>query len=78
MAKHLNVNLQFTADTSQAASQIRNLQGMLAGLTNGSAIGKDLPITKELVEAQQAAGRLKAVLQDSLNPKGTVDIGRFT
>lgn len=78
MAKHLNVNLQFTADTSQAASQIKNLQSMLAGLTNGSAIGKDLPITKELTEAQQAAGRLKAVLQDSLNPKGTVDIGRFT
>ena len=41
-------------------------------------IGKNLPITKELTEAQQAAGRLKAVLQDSLNPKGTVDIGRFT
>lgn len=78
MAKHLNVNLQFTADTSQAASQIKSLQSLLAGLTNGSAIGKDLPITKELMEAQQAAGRLKAVLADSLNPKGTVDIGRFT
>ena len=78
MAKHLNVNLQFTADTSQAASQIKSLQSLLAGLTNGSAIGKDLPITKELTEAQQAAGRLKAVLADSLNPKGTVDIGRFT
>ena len=52
MAKQLNVNLAFTADTSKAKTQLQDLQKSLDSLLKGSAQSADLPITKELMEAQ--------------------------
>ena len=77
MAKRLNIDLQFTADTSKAAAQIEALQTALSNLTAGTTIPKNIPITEELIKAQKEAGRLKMVLDKSLNSKGTVDMGAF-
>ncbi len=52
MAKQLNVNLAFTADTSQAKAQLQSLQTQLSGLlnsTNGKSFGNQ--ITRDINKA---------------------------
>lgn len=72
MAKQLNVNLAFKADTTQAKQQLQQLQTQLNNLTT-SSISQQLPITSKLQEAQNAAINLKIALQQSMN----VDTGKF-
>lgn len=72
MAKQLNVNLAFKADTTQAKQQLQQLQTQLNNLTT-SSISQQLPITPKLQEAQNAAINLKIALQQSMN----VDTGKF-
>ena len=65
MAKQLNVNLAFTADTSQAASQIQNLQKMLNQLTTNASLNNKLGLNKELTEATNQVTKLKSILSTS-------------
>ena len=77
MAKQLNVNLAFTADTSQAAAQVRNLQTQLTNLIN-QPVGIGTKMTAEIQSAVSAAAELKAHLQNATNVKtGTLDFGRL-
>lgn len=78
MAKQLNVNLQMTANTSQASQQIKSLQNQLTKLINTSASRTDtLGITKDLKEGVQAATTLKAILSTSTNASGGLDLSKF-
>lgn len=69
MAKQLNVNLAFTADTSQAKAQIQSLQQSLNNLVSfKSGVGLQpgvSAITSELVQASQAAAQLKIALSQA-------------
>lgn len=78
MAKQLNVNLAFSADTTQAQAAIRNLVTQLQAVTHPSATA-NLPITKEILEAQVAAKRLGETLQASFNKStGSLDLTKLT
>lgn len=77
MAKQLNVNLSFTADTSQAAAQVRNLQQTLTQLIN-QPIGIGERLSADMVKATHAAAELKMHLQNATNVNtGTLDFGRL-
>lgn len=79
MAKQLNVSLAFTADTGQAAQQIKQLQQQLDNLTNiRSGAASQLGITKEIQQAINMTNQLKAALNSSLNANtGNLDLGKF-
>lgn len=77
MAKQLNVNLSFTADTSQAAAQVRNLQQSLTQLVN-QPIGIGQRLSEDMLKATQAAAELKMHLQNATNvDTGTLDFGKL-
>ena len=71
MAKQLNtVNLTFNADTGKARQQLQELQTMLDKLVKGSIASSSksqLPLTKELTEAQVAASKLQTILKQTTN-----------
>lgn len=81
MPKQLNqvqVNLAFTADTTQAKRQLQDLQKSLTNLTNNSFGNKELGLTKEIENATAAAAQLKVQLQSATNPQtGKLDLGLF-
>ena len=78
MAKQLNVNLAFTADTSRAKQQIQALIAELNKLSSNAGISKDLPLTKEILEAQNAAKQLEQALEGALNVNtGKLDLTAF-
>ena len=72
MAKQLNINLAFTADTTAAKQQLQQLQQQLNSLTS-NMVSTKMPITNELIEAQGAARNLKIALSQAVN----VDTGKF-
>lgn len=77
MAKQLNVNLGFTADTSQAAQQIQNLQKQLSSLVN-QPVGIGQKLTADIMKATEAAAELKMHLQNATNVNtGTLDFGKL-
>ena len=77
MAKQLNVSLAFTADTSQAAAQVKSLQQQLTSLVN-QPIGIGQKMTAEIQEAANAAAELKVHLESATNVKtGTLDFGKL-
>ena len=79
MAKQLNVNLAFSADTSRAKTQIMELQKALNSLSSTAGLGKDLPITGEIMEAQVAAKQLSAALGEAFNmDTGKLDLAKFS
>lgn len=82
MAKQLNVNLAFNADTSKAKAQLQDLQNTLNTLIKGSAAGVaqgGLPLTKDLMEAQIAANKLNTILHQSMNAStGNLDLTKFS
>ena len=79
MAKHLNVNLSFTADTGQAAQQIKSLQQQLQKLVNTTGINQGIGFTKEIQQATQDAANLKIALENATNVKtGKLDLGAFS
>lgn len=81
MAKQLNVNLGFTADTSQAKKQIQDLQNQLTQLINSQAgyKGLNLGIDQELQKASVAAATLQQQLTNAMNvDTGKLDLGKFT
>ena len=78
MPKQLNVNLAFTADTSQAKKQLQDLQNQLTKLTNNSLGSSKLGITKEIQDATAAAAQLKVQLEGATNANtGKLDLGKF-
>ncbi len=78
MAKQLNVNLAFTADTSQAKAQIQSLQQTLNNLTTATSLPGATKITSDLVSAKNAAGELKIALQQAINVNtGNLDLTKF-
>lgn len=78
MAKHLNVNLGFTADISQAKSQLQELKNTLVNLTQISASKTSgLGLTKEINDAINAVTELQIKLQQSTTSTGSLDLGKF-
>lgn len=71
----VNVNLSFTADTSKAKAQLRDLQNTLQNIMNKSNTGSDQSqITKKISEASRAAAELKVHLEQATNVKtGNLD-----
>jgi TP901 family phage tail tape measure protein len=81
MAKKLNVDIGFTADTTQAKKQIAELQTQLTQLINAQAGNKglNLGIDQELQKASVAAATLQQQLKDCVNvDTGKLDLGKFT
>ena len=79
MPKQLNINLGFTADTSQARQQIQQLKQSLEQLSV-STVGQS-PFSKmpaEVMKAQQSVLKLKSILDSSLNANtGQLDLSKF-
>lgn len=72
-----NVNLAFTADTAQAANQVKNLQQQLTQLIN-QPVPFGTKITESISAATHAAAELKVHLQAATNVKtGNIDFGRL-
>ena len=79
MAKQLNVNLAFTADTSQAKSQLNDLQMSLSKLTQSAATNTgELGLNKELTKSISKVTQLQALLEKSKNSTGGLDLNKFT
>ena len=76
MAKQLNVNLAFTADTSKAKMQLQDLQNQLRQLTLSTS--SELGITKEIQGASRAAAELSVHLKEATNVQtGTLDFTKL-
>ena len=77
MAKQLNVNLAFTANTNEVRGQLQELQRQLTQIMQtASQKSGSLGMTKELQEATQAAASLKAHLEQATNVNtGKLDLG---
>ena len=81
MAKRLNssvnVNMAFTADSSQAKRQIQELQMALHGLVNNTKL--DLGLDDQIQSAISATAELSAHLQKATNTKtGTLDFSKLS
>ena len=75
MAKQLNVNIGFTADTSRAKAAIQDLSQSLSKVTTGL---NNTPVTLNLDKAKQAAIELRDILNSSMNINtGKLDISKF-
>lgn len=78
MAKQLNVSLAFTADTSQAKSQIQSLQNQLSQLANNSFFNsRSLGITKDVQQATTLVMQLQSQLKQATTSTGTLDLSKF-
>lgn len=78
MAKQLNVNLAFRADTAQAARELANLQTQLTQLMHTSATSTSgLGLNKEITSSIAKVGELKAALQSATTSTGSLDLGKF-
>ena len=77
MPKQLNVNLAFTADTGAAKAQIKSLEQDLKNLVSATGATKDFKLTKDLVQAKEAAGQLRLALQNATTSTGTLDLSKF-
>ena len=80
MAKHLNVSLGFTADTSQAKAQLQDLQKTLNNLTKNTATSTpEFKFTKDIQEATEAAAQLSVQLKNATNVNtGNLDLTKFS
>ena len=77
MAKQLNINLGFNANTQSASAAIQKLSLELQSLGKNTQM-TNLPITNQIVEAQMAAKELGNILQSSLNVEtGQFDLSKF-
>ena len=78
MAKKLNVDLAFTANTSQAKAQLQDLQNQLSRLTATANSGTGLGLTKDIAEATSKVAELQSILQSATTSTGRLDLGAFT
>ena len=78
MAKQLNVNLAFNADTSKAKAQIQDLQNQLDRLIINPTNNGQFKMTTDLRQASTAAAELKAHLNQAMNTKtGNLDFAKL-
>ena len=77
MAKQLNVNLAFTADTSRVKQDLEQLQNLLNRLTTNSAQKSPLGITNEIKTAISDVSKLQVALQKATTTTGTLNLGKF-
>ena len=78
MAKQLNIDMRFQADTSQAKQAIMELQKTLDQALSSSRSGPGgIAITKEIEQARLAAAQLKAQLKDATNVDGSLNLAKF-
>lgn len=75
--KHLNIEMGFTANTSQAKKEIQNLQEQLTKLMQATSKSTaSFGLTKEIREANTAVASLKAHLEQATNvDTGKLDLG---
>ena len=81
MAKQLNaVSLTFDANTAKAKQEIKSLQKDLDNLLSQSAkSSKGMPLTEDLMKAQNAAAGLKVALESATNVQtGRLDLTKFS
>ena len=80
MAKHLNLSLGVSADTSQARAQLQALQKELSKLTTSTIKSSNQGgLTKEINEAITATAKLKTMLEASTNVNtGNLDLSKFS
>ena len=79
MAKQLNVNMQFTADSKQAKREIEALQMSLKKLVVMSNIKPAQGMAEEIREATNATAELSAHLQKATNIKtGNLDFSKLS
>ena len=80
MAKQLNVNLAFTADTSQAKKQIQDLQTEFTKLIQStSAKSSQMPFTREIQTALDQTLQLQAALKVAINTDtGKLNLSKFS
>ena len=78
MAKQLNVNLAFTADTSKAKAQLQDLQNQLSQVINQPTANVGADMADKINQASRAAAELKVHLEQAMNPKtGTLDFSKL-
>ena len=77
MAKQLNVNLAFTADTSRVKQDLEQLQNLLNRLTTNSAQKSPLGITNEIKTAISDVAKLESALKKATTSTGSLDLGQF-
>ena len=77
MPKQLNINLAFTADTNAAKQQLKSLEQDLKNLVSATGATKDFKLTKDLVQAKEAAGQLRLALQNATTSTGSLDLSKF-
>ena len=78
MAKQLNVNLAFTADTGKAKAQLQDLQNQLNNLINKSSGSSGLNISVDLEKAAKSAAELQIHLNKAVNQKtGSLDFSKL-
>ena len=78
MAKQLNVNLAFNADTSKAKQQIQDLQNQLSAIINMPTTGLGTDIATKINQASRAAAELKVHLEKATNVKtGNLDFTKL-
>lgn len=76
--KNFQINLAFTADTSQAKKQFQELQDQLNKLGSGQGSSSKFYVTEKIQEARTAATELGVHLQQALNQKtGTLDFSKL-
>lgn len=77
MANQVNVNLAFTANTSQAKAQLNELKATLTSLTTNTQLER-FGITESLVKAKAAAADLKVALDSATTVTGSLDLNKFS
>ena len=78
MAKQLNVNLAFTADTGKAKAQLKDLQNQLTNLINTTKKTDGLGINDDLEKSVKLAAELQAHLNAATNEKtGNLDFSKL-
>ena len=79
MAKQLNVNLAFTADTGKARAELQLLQKQLSDLTKvNSTSNSENGFIQNIQEAVRAAAQLKSQLDAAMDVNtGRLDLSKF-
>lgn len=78
MAKQLNVNLAFNADTSRAKQEIQDLQNQLSAIINMPTTGLGADMATKINQASRAAAELKVHLENATNIKtGNLDFTKL-
>lgn len=77
MAKQLNIDVNL--NTAKATQQLQALQQALTQAIQGAAGGNRGALTREIVQATEAAVRLKTMLSQAMNTNtGNLDLSKFS